>query len=449
MSFAMRSRKAASAGRHLVSLAADLAFETDARGRFVFVLPANALGWPPGSLVGQPSELLVGDDGASPIFNPFRPVQEIHRRRSYVRRYDGTLAMLAISSAPLLDATGQALGTRGIGIDMTEYDNQSSVIARRLRRGEMLDHILSRLAQETDTDRMMDTALWTMVHALDAEGASVIAALSEGTPIETLHECGPGADAIHDLAARLIADRTQEARPALNLDGRRLLAVPCPSRFGVNAGLAIWRNANGRAWDREDSMLAVSATSIVRMILDYEAVHREMAQQARTDPLTGLLNRRAFLEEMKRHLSRLDRESQPGTLMFIDVDAFKAVNDRLGHAMGDAVLTCLADMLRRLVRPSDLIARLGGDEFAVWLSGADHMTAAERADLLCKTASAAFAAVMQQESPGLGVSIGIATRRIGSIEPIQELSRRADSAMYEVKRTGGGHWRVSLLDGDS
>jgi diguanylate cyclase (GGDEF)-like protein len=196
-------------------------------------------------------------------------------------------------------------------------------------------------------------------------------------------------------------------------------------------------------------MLAVSATSLVRMILDYEAIHQEMAQQARTDPLTGLLNRRAFREEMKRHLTRLDRENLPGTLMFVDVDAFKSVNDRLGHAMGDAVLNCLSDMLRKLVRPSDLVARLGGDEFAVWLSGADHMTAAERADSLCRTAPAAFQAVLQQEFNGLGLSVGIATRRAGSDEAIQDLTRRADLAMYEVKRSGRGHWRVSLLDGDT
>lgn len=177
-------------------------------------------------------------------------------------------------------------------------------------------------------------------------------------------------------------------------------------------------------------------------------MRREITRQARTDPLTGLLNRRAFVEEMDRQLARLDRDAEGGTLMFVDLDAFKAVNDRLGHAMGDRVLVHLANMLRRLVRPFDLITQLGGDEFAVWLSGADHMTAAERADYLCKTAPNELQAMLPEAFPKLGVSVGIATRRPGSHETIEELTQRADLAMYEVKRSGRRHWRVSLLDGD-
>ena len=104
--------------------------------------------------------------------------------------------------------------------------------------------------------------------------------------------------------------------------------------MGTNCRLAIWRGAGGRGWEQEDGLLVASTVAVVRMILEYEAVQREMALQARTDPLTGLLNRRAFLEEMQRHIARLDREMEAGTLMYVDVDAFKAVNDRLGHAMG-------------------------------------------------------------------------------------------------------------------
>jgi diguanylate cyclase (GGDEF)-like protein len=295
---------------------------------------------------------------------------------------------------------------------------------------------------------MMDAVLWALIHMLGAEGSAVIGGLSEDAPVEVLHECGPGAAAVLPAAMRLVAQPTMEPACLINLDGRFVLAVRCSTRFGVNAGLAIWRNANGRPWDLEDRLLAASAVNIVRMILEYEAVQREMAQQARTDPLTGLLNRRAFLDEVRRHLVRLDREAEAGTLMFVDLDAFKAVNDRFGQAVGDQVLVHVADMLRRLVRPSDLIARLGGDEFAVWLSGADHMTAAERADQLCKQAPPEIQEILPEPFVDLGVSIGIATRRTASPELIEDLMRRADMAINEVKRNGRRHWRVSLLDGD-
>jgi diguanylate cyclase (GGDEF)-like protein len=432
--------------RHFVDLAADLAFETDAKGRFVFVQPEAALGWPAGSLIGQPSELLVGDDGTGAIFNPFRPTVEIRRLPVWLRCFDGTLSMMTVSASLLLDSSGQIAGARGIGIDLSGGDAQTSQIAGRLRRGEVLDHILSRVSQETGADHMMDAALWALIHALGAEGASVVGSAADDAPPQVLHECGPGASAVLATASRLL---TQPTSPlAVNTDGRFVLAAGCQTRFGVNTGLAIWRNADGRPWDQEDTLLAESAVAIVRMVLEYEAIQREMAHQARTDPLTGLLNRRAFLEEMRRHISRLDREPETGTLMYVDMDGFKAVNDRLGHATGDKILVHLADMLRKLVRPSDLIARLGGDEFVIWLSGADHMTAAERADQLCRTTKTDLPALLPEAVEHLGVSIGIATRKAGSRESIEELIRRADMAMYAVKRGGRGHWRVSLLDND-
>jgi diguanylate cyclase (GGDEF)-like protein/PAS domain S-box-containing protein len=429
--------------RQLVCLAADLVFETDAAGRFVFVIPDHALGWPAGMLIGQPSELLVGDDGTGPILNPFRPESEFRRRRTWIRRCDGSLAMMAISATPLLDQAGGVVGARGIGIDMTDHDIRSSQIAGRLRRGEVLDHILTRVGQEMVADHMMDAALWAMIHTLGAEGAAVIVASAESPRVRILHDCGPGAAATIDTAARLVALQPAEPSDAINFDGRAVLAVGCQTRFGANSGLAIWRNANARPWDRDDRLLVGSATAIVRMILEYEALQQEMAHQARTDPLTGLLNRRAFMEEIQRHCVRLDREGAPGTLLFIDMDSFKAVNDRMGHAIGDTVLTRLAELLRKQVRPSDLVARLGGDEFAVWLSGADQMIAAERADQLCKTAPLELSGAVPEAFPELGLSIGIATRRAGTLESIEDLMRRADMAMYGVKRAGRSNWQVS------
>lgn len=435
--------------QNLVGLAADLAFETDVEGRFVFMMPDTVLGWPAGSLIGQPSECLIGDDGTGAAFNPFRPVVEMRRHRAWLRRGDGRGTLITVSATPLYGAAGQVIGGRGIGVDMTDYDAETSQVAERLRRGQLLHHIISHVGAGTDTDSMMDSVLWALIHALGAEGAAVIGAVSAEGAIEVLHECGPGASDVLEAAAPLVVRPTSEPGHTANPDGRLVLAVACQTRFSARAGLVIWRGADARPWDREDTILAGSAGCIVRMILEYDALQRQVVHQARTDPLTGLLNRRAFVEAVHRDIARLDRAAEAGTLMFVDMDSFKSVNEGLGHGMGDQVLIRLADMLRKLVRPSDLITRMGGDEFAVWLSGADHMTAAERADHLCKTAPRELQEILPEAFPKLGVSVGIATRRPGSRESVEDLTRRADMAMYEVKRSGRQHWRVSLLDGDA
>jgi hypothetical protein len=80
--------------QHLVGLAADLAFETDAAGCFVFMMPEAVLGWPSGSLIGEPSDGLVADDDGGTLFNPFRPTMEVRRRRAWLRCFDGGLALM-------------------------------------------------------------------------------------------------------------------------------------------------------------------------------------------------------------------------------------------------------------------------------------------------------------------------------------------------------------------
>lgn len=431
--------------RDLVDLAADFAFETDAAGKFCFIMPNPALGWPAALLLDQPAERLLADPRGG--FDPFHPTAPLRGRHAWLRRADGTVGCLVFSTAPLLDPSGRIAGARGLGIDVTEQNEAMAQAAAALRRSAMVEHILARMRREVLAPRMMRAVLDTVRSALGAEGVAVVGTTAEGAAI--LHQSGDGAAGLLEpIAARIAGDGiahggTPGDSTALIEGGRPLLVSICVTRFGERAGLALWRQAGGRAWDNDERLLTDAAGGIVRMVLEHQAIQREMARQARTDALTGLLNRRAFLEELPRHIERLDREALPGTMIFVDLDNFKPANDRFGHELGDQVLCRTAALLRRTVRPTDLVARFGGDEFALWLNGADHMTAAERAESLRLTASDALAEVIGAPRPRLSLSIGIATRRTGSGEDIDSVMRRADLAMFEVKRQGRGHWRVA------
>ncbi len=254
---------------------------------------------------------------------------------------------------------------------------------------------------------------------------------------------GEAIDQVLAAAVRLLDAGADSPAEGATDDGRAVLVCACKTRVGATAGLALWRPRGGLAWDLDDRLLVGAATLIVRIVLEQAAMTRDIGQQARTDALTGLFNRRAFLEELPRHLDRLDREDECGTLMFVDLDNFKPVNDQLGHEIGDQVLSQAARMLRELVRPTDLVARFGGDEFAIWMNGADHMTAAERAEYLRVNAPRVLGEIAPGLELPLTMSIGIASRPAGSNESIESVLRRADMAMYTVKRGGRGHWRVS------
>jgi diguanylate cyclase (GGDEF)-like protein len=169
----------------------------------------------------------------------------------------------------------------------------------------------------------------------------------------------------------------------------------------------------------------------------------EMLRQARTDPLTGLLNRRAFFEELERRLERLDRQGQPGALLFVDLDNLKPINDRHGHEAGDAAIRAAAGLLRAAVRPSDLVARIGGDEFALWLDGADARIAIGRAERIIADAPLALAHHAPSADVRMSLSIGIAVRAPASREPTDHLMLRADTAMYAAKRAGKAGWSLS------
>lgn len=160
---------------------------------------------------------------------------------------------------------------------------------------------------------------------------------------------------------------------------------------------------------------------------------RKLGEQAATDPLTGLPNRRDFLDRASRHLSRRDRAPR-GVILLIDADHFKRINDNWGHAVGDLCLKAIADRMRTTLRAGDYLARIGGEEFAAFLPDTDLATGSQIGSRLT--------AVIGVE-PGKPAGKLTFTLSVGAAEVQEETSldtamQQADLALYQAKHNGRG-----------
>jgi len=166
-------------------------------------------------------------------------------------------------------------------------------------------------------------------------------------------------------------------------------------------------------------------------------LERRIMELANTDPLTGLLNRRAFMERVEQEISRAQREKQPFSLVMADIDHFKSVNDTHGHQIGDLVLQRFADQLTASTRPYDLLGRYGGEEFVVCLAGVDGLQAASIAERMCRQVEA-MEIMLPDDSRSIRItaSFGTASYSIESESNIDLLIKRADDALYLAKNKG-------------
>jgi diguanylate cyclase (GGDEF)-like protein len=160
---------------------------------------------------------------------------------------------------------------------------------------------------------------------------------------------------------------------------------------------------------------------------------------ARTDPLTMVSNRRAFVEQAGVELERARRTGQPLTVAYLDCDDFKVINDLFGHSTGDALLAKVAATLRGATRAVDAVARLGGDEFGLLLVDADGATA----DALIQRLRAALSTAMNEAGWIVSFSIGAVTF-VAPPRSIDDMLNYADQLMYEAKRSGKDGVRLEV-----
>jgi diguanylate cyclase (GGDEF)-like protein len=169
----------------------------------------------------------------------------------------------------------------------------------------------------------------------------------------------------------------------------------------------------------------------VRSIVDATRAERHIRRLAYNDTLTGLPNRAMFIDQLGQQLVQAHDSAESVAVLFMDLNRFKAVNDTLGHEVGDKLLKGVADRIRRVVRGLDLVARLGGDEFTVALSPADANAAGAVAQNICRALARPFSITGHEIF--ISASIGIALFKQNG-EDVHTLLKHADMAMYRAKK---------------
>jgi diguanylate cyclase (GGDEF)-like protein/PAS domain S-box-containing protein len=426
--------------KDLVEVSSDFAWEVGSEGQFVFVSSRGALGYAANELVGKRPEGFVRNaDEYDPLpFVSDRPLAEVEL---WMSRADGGLACVLASCVPLLDEKGVWRGTRGVCRDVTVEREQEAALARARHREQLLNYIVSTVRDEVEPLNMLNAAAAATGRALSAAGSRIFR-LEDGNHFAVAAEHGTVVG-MERLVVKLQELTSGGGVMELDMGHWVVMATATHYRQAVNGAIAIWRDSAAGRWDDDARILLSDVANQLGIANEQIANHEHIVRMSRTDPMTGMLNRRAFFEEeLPRRIARLERNRSNAALFYVDMDNFKRVNDVHGHQAGDEAILALRDLLLQHSRPGDQLARLGGDEFAMWLDGIPPETAVERAKVLIED-SRALRRYSGDEDHPLGISLGVALFDPATGETLDDLLARADAAMYAIKHAGKGGFRLA------
>lgn len=382
-------------------------------------------------------------------------------------RGDGDCRWIAHHCIPVRSA-GEYKGRRVTNRDITERKQLERRLARLSGLYAMLGETNEAIVRIRDRDALLrevcrivvrhghftaawvglpNAAGWFEVVAKEGGEAGYFNQIAVSTDAGRPEGNGPMGRAYREQKHVVLNDflNAEAARPWAQAAAREgfsaAAAFPLWQAGKVIAVLALYA-ASKDFFDEELSSLILRLTEDVSLALDNMALDAErqrmeevLREMATTDALTGLPNRRHFLERMEEQLARVKRKvTQNAAVLMLDLDHFKQINDRHGHAVGDAVLRHFAHLVRDDLRKIDLVGRLGGEEFSIVLPGADPAAGLIFAERLCRQVADSPLLQDGQAIP-FTVSIGITALHAQDADADAALMR-ADEALYRAKESG-------------
>lgn len=427
--------------KDLVEVSGNFAFEIGTDGVFTFVSPAGGLGRAATDFLGRrPSDFATTGKSAQRqgIDRLFQGQSTDSSNEVWLRRADNRTICVAVFVRPIRDESGAWTGARGVCREMThERDQRDQLVAAR-NREQLFNRIVSAIREEVEPAAMLNAAAHAMARATHALGCLVIRKSTDdddgGPTLEVVAEYGASAPpGMNDIALAGLVEKAEE----YHLDDFVALMIPTSYRQMLNGQVILWRDPDLPPLSEEDRLSLEGVIQSLGIIIDQINTQNKLVRLDRTDRLTGLLNRRAFFEEdLPRRVKRLEVSGSFASLLYVDVNNLKAVNDIRGHRVGDAALLCMRDLLLTHSRPSDSLARIDGDEFAMWMDGLSAEQAMHRAKVLVSKTMEELKPFSADETIPLGVSVGIAFYDPDTGEALKDFIARADQALIHSKNQG-------------
>jgi diguanylate cyclase (GGDEF)-like protein len=370
-----------------------------------------------------------------------------------------------ICKFPVQDRAGRIIGIGGTITDITEQLGAAQSMQSQAMRQNLIAAFGHFALQNPEFEELVAEAATTIEKGLQPEYCRYLAL----TPDEPLLQFKAGSGWRGVWADQVNFDPVAETQDRVSIGARETVLIedyatetryrpsPILKAHGICSGVEVlvWgangpygllgiysRTAGAFAQEGIDFLQGIKNT--LAAAIDRKFAEDRLAYLAQFDALTGLPNRKLYLDRLRQTLRRSDREKRIVGVVFVDVDRFKSVNDKLGHGGGDQVLTQVALRLQECLHPADTVARLSGDEFALVL---DHLTSSEDASMAADRIISSLSKPFRVHGHDVyaSASLGISISPTDGSNP-DTLLNNADMAMYRAKQAGRNTYRFFLPD---